>query len=87
MTFLTLLFASLIAFFYLLNDLTISPARMTSRGSHFISGMILGALALLTIMVLNLYPEDWLFIIVLFMLTIFMNACVALFLYSLMWEE
>jgi F0F1-type ATP synthase assembly protein I len=86
MVFLMLLFSALIAFFYLLDELTIRPTSMTNRGMHFISGMFLGALILLIIIILNSY-DDWLYIIPFFALAILMNVSVALFLYALMWEE
>ncbi len=85
-TFLALLFATLISFFYLLDDLTIRPHFITNRGAHFISGMFLGALVLLIIMVLNT-NWDILFIIPFFVVTILMSVSVALFLYALLWEE
>lgn len=84
--FIALLFSALISFFYLLDELTIRPAFMTSRGAHFISGMFLGALALLIIMILNAYT-DWLFLIPIFAVIILMSVSVALFLYAIMWEE
>jgi len=84
--FLGLLFAVLISFFYLLDDLTIRPHWITSRGGHFISGMFLGALALLIILILNTYT-DWLFIVPLFIIILLMNVCVSFFLYAMAWEE
>lgn len=84
--FIALLFSALVSFFYLLDELTIRPSFMTSRGAHFISGMFLGALALLIIMILNAYT-DWLFMIPIFAVTILMSVSVALFLYAIMWEE
>jgi hypothetical protein len=86
LTILGLFFSALIAFFYLLDELTIRPSWMTSRGGHFISGMFLGALALLIVVILNSY-SDWLFLFPLFLVLILMNVSVAFFLYSMAWEE
>lgn len=86
LTILGLFFSALIAFFYLLDELTIRPSWMTSRGGHFISGMFLGALALLIVIILNSY-SDWLFLFPMFLVLILMNVSVAFFLYSMAWEE
>jgi hypothetical protein len=85
--FLAILLPMLISVFYLLDELTVRPLWLTSRGGHFISGMFLGALALLIIFVLNTY-SDWLYFIIPFLaIIILMNVSVSLFLYAMLWEE
>ncbi len=85
--FLAMLLPTLISVFYLLDELTIRPLWMTSRGGHFISGMFLGGLALLIIFVLNTYSDWLLFIIPFLIIVVLMSTCVSLFLYAMLWEE
>jgi hypothetical protein len=85
--FLGILLPTLISVFYLLDELTIRPLWLTSRGGHFISGMFLGGLALLIIFVLNTYT-DWIFFIIPFLvIVVLMSSCISLFLYAMLWEE
>jgi hypothetical protein len=85
--FLGILLPTLISAFYLLDELTIRPLWLTSRGGHFISGMFLGGLALLIIFVLNTYSDWLLFIIPFLIIIVLMSTCVSLFLYAMLWEE
>lgn len=79
--------ASLVALFYLLDDLTIRPRRMTERGAHFLAGIFLGVLVLLIIVTAMLYQHDILRAFPIFIVMVIANVSVALFLYSMMWEE
>lgn len=82
-----LIVAALVALFYLLDDLTIRPKNMTERGAHFLSGIFLGVLVLLIIITAMVFQDDILKAFPIFIIMIITNASVALFLYSMMWEE
>jgi hypothetical protein len=82
-----LIVSALVALFYLLDDLTIRPKNMTERGAHFLAGIFLGVLALLIIITAMVFQEDILKAFPVFIIMIITNASVALFLYSMMWEE
>jgi len=79
--------SALVALFYMLDDLRIRPKSMTERGAHFLAGMSLGVLVLLIISTAMVYQSDVLMAMPVFVVMIVTNASVALFLYSMMWEE
>ncbi|MFQ6106052.1 MAG: hypothetical protein ACE5QF_00470 [Thermoplasmata archaeon] len=82
-----LVVSALVALFYLLDDLTIRPKSMTERGAHFLAGIFLGTLVLLIIATALTFRSDILKAFPVFIIMILTNASVALFLYSMMWEE
>lgn len=79
--------SALVALFYMLDDLRIRPRSMTERGAHFLAGITLGVLVLLIISTAMVYQSDVLRGMPVFVVMIVTNASVALFLYSMMWEE
>lgn len=79
--------STLIALFYLLDDLTIRPTKMTERAAHLFSGIFLGILIFLIIETVLLYPGDLIKVGSIFIVMVLTNVSVALFLYSLLWEE
>ncbi|MFQ6128818.1 MAG: hypothetical protein ACE5QW_07960 [Thermoplasmata archaeon] len=82
-----LIVSALVALFYLLDDLMIRPRSMTERGAHFLTGIFLGILVLLIIVTAMVFREDIFKAFPIFVIMILTNASVALFLYSMMWEE
>jgi hypothetical protein len=79
--------SALVALFYMLDDLRIRPSSMTERSAHFLAGISLGVLALLIISTAMVFQSDFLQAMPVFVVMILTNASVALFLYSMMWEE
>jgi hypothetical protein len=79
--------SALVALFYMLDDLRIRPSSMTERSAHFLAGISLGVLVLLIISTAMVFQSDVLEAMPVFVVMILTNASVALFLYSMMWEE
>ena len=79
--------SALVALFYMLDDLRIRPDSMTERSAHFLAGIALGVLVLLIIATAMVYQRDVLEAMPVFVVMVITNASVALFLYSMMWEE
>ncbi|MFQ5909864.1 MAG: hypothetical protein ACE5IJ_03985 [Thermoplasmata archaeon] len=82
-----LIVSALVALFYMLDDLRIRPGSMTERGAHFLAGIFLGVLVVLIVATAMVFKEDILKALPIFVIMILTNASVALFLYSMMWEE
>ncbi|MEE9116016.1 MAG: hypothetical protein V3U09_03885 [Thermoplasmata archaeon] len=82
----------LVAFFYLLDDLRIRPSSLTERGARFISGIFFMVLVILLFVPLMMYwPNtdqiDITIPLTLLPIIILTHGSVALFLYSMVWEE
>ncbi|TET91395.1 MAG: hypothetical protein E3J35_02980 [Methanomassiliicoccales archaeon] len=87
-----IIFSTVVAFFYLLDDLKIRTTKLTERGARFLSGIFFMVLVILFIVALMTYwPSisnmDLTSPIVLVVVIVLTNASVALFLYSMLWEE
>ncbi|MFQ5884388.1 MAG: hypothetical protein ACE5IO_04735 [Thermoplasmata archaeon] len=87
-----IIFSTVVAFFYLLDDLKIRTTKLTERGARFLSGIFFMVLVILFIVALMTYwPSisnlDLTSPIVLMVVIVLTNASVALFLYSMLWEE
>jgi hypothetical protein len=79
--------STLVAFFYMLDDLRIRPLRVTERGTKFVAGMIWALLLLLTFVMTSIFWPDYLRLIYLYAIFVLTNASFALFFYSMLWEE
>jgi hypothetical protein len=82
----------LVAFFYLLDDLRIRPSSLTERGARFISGIFFMVLVVLLFIPLimhwpNTDDIDIAVPLTLLPVIILTHGSVALFLYSMLWEE
>lgn len=87
-----IILSTLVAFFYLFDDLKFRTARLTERGARFLSGIFFMILVIMFIIALMTYwPDignlDYTSPIVLIVVMVLTNASVALFLYSMLWEE
>ncbi|UCD92246.1 MAG: hypothetical protein JSV43_08535 [Methanobacteriota archaeon] len=87
-----IILSTIVAFFYLFDDLKIRTTKLTERGARFISGIFFMVLTILFIVALMTYwPSisnmDLTSPIVLTVVIVLTNASVALFLYSMLWEE
>lgn len=88
----SIILSTLVAFFYLLDDLKIRTTKLTERGARFISGiffMILIVLLFIPLMAAwpNLRDIDIPIPLTLIPIIVLTHASVALFLYSMLWEE
>jgi hypothetical protein len=84
--------SALVAFFYLLDDLRIRPSSLTERGARFISGIFFMILVILLFTPLMMHwPNtdeiDITIPLTLLPIIILTHGSVALFLYSMLWEE
>jgi len=79
--------STLVAFFYMLDDLRIRPLRVTERGTKFVAGIIWALLLLLTFVMTSIFWPDYLRLIYLYAIFVLTNASFALFFYSMLWEE
>lgn len=82
----------LVAFFYLLDDLRIRPSSLTERGARFVSGIFFMVLVILLFIPLMMHwPNteniDLAIPLTLLPIIILTHGSVALFLYSMLWEE
>jgi len=89
---LTILISILVAFFYLLDDLKIRTTSLTERGARFISGIFFMVLVILIFMpILISWPNtkdiDMAIPFTLIPIIVLTHGSVALFLYSMLWEE
>jgi len=78
--------SSLVALFYLLDDLTFKPLFVTERSAHFMAGIFLGILllfAFITMMTVSNIRD----VAAIYLLAVVANVSVATFLYSMFWEE
>lgn len=87
-----LIISALVAFFYLLDDLRIRPSSLTERSSRFMSGILIMILFILLFIPLimnwpNTEDIDLTIPLTLLPVIVLTNASVALFLYSMLWEE
>ncbi len=87
-----LIISALVAFFYLLDDLRIRPTSLTERSSRFMSGILVMILFILLFVPLimnwpNTEDIDLTIPLTLLPVIVLTNASVALFLYSMLWEE
>jgi hypothetical protein len=88
----TIIISALVAFFYLLDDLRIRPSSLTERGARFISGIFFMVLVILLFLPLMMHwPNtddiDLAIPLTLLPIIILTHGSVALFLYSMLWEE
>jgi len=79
--------STLVAFFYMLDDLRIRPLRVTERGTKFVAGIIWALLLLLTFVMTSIFWPDYLRLVYLYTIFVLTNASFALFFYSMLWEE
>jgi hypothetical protein len=88
----SIIISILVAFFYLLDDLKIRMSSLTERGARFISGIFFMVLVIILFVPLMMHwpnTEDIDITIPLTLLPIIIltHGSVALFLYSMLWEE
>ncbi|MCK4444749.1 MAG: hypothetical protein KAW09_09410 [Thermoplasmata archaeon] len=84
--------SALVAFFYLLDDLKIRSSSITERGARFISGIFFMVLIIVLFIPLmmhwpNTQDVDVNILLTLLPIIIMTHGSVALFLYSMLWEE
>jgi hypothetical protein len=79
--------STLVAFFYMLDDLRIRPIGVSERGTKFVAGIIWALLLLLTFAMTSIFWPDYLRLIYLYAIFMLTNASFALFFYSMLWEE
>jgi len=79
--------SSMVALFYMLDDLVFRPQFITERGAHFISGIFLGFLLLLAFLTVMTFKDNYAISFSIFVTIILAHINVALFLYSMLWEE
>jgi hypothetical protein len=82
----------LVALFYLLDDLKIRVSSLTERGARFISGIFFMVLIIILFVPLmmhwpNTQDIDLTIPLTLIPIIILTHGSVALFLYSMLWEE
>lgn len=87
-----IIISALVAFFYLLDDLRIRASSLTERGARFISGIFFMVLVILLFIPLMMHwPNteniDLAIPLTLLPVIILTHGSVALFLYSMLWEE
>jgi hypothetical protein len=84
--------SALVAFFYLLDDLKVRPSSFTERGARFVSGILFMVLVIILFIPLMMHwPNtdeiDIAVPLTLLPIIILTHGSVALFLYSMLWEE
>jgi len=82
-----MILATLVALFYMLDDLRIRPAKVTERGTRFVAGIILALLFLLSFGMTSFLWPDYIRLGLLISIMVVTNASFALFFYSMLWEE
>jgi hypothetical protein len=87
-----IIISALVAFFYLLDDLRIRPSSLTERGARFVSGIFFMVLVILLFIPLMMHwPNtdeiDIAIPLTLLPIIVLTHGSVALFLYSMLWEE
>ncbi len=79
--------STLVALFYMLDDLRIRPRKMTERGTKFVAGIIWALLLLLCFIMTAVLWTDFVRLIYLDAIIVLTNTSFALFFYSMLWED
>ncbi len=82
-----MILATLVAFFYMLDDLRIRPRKVTERGMRFLAGILLAVLFLMVFAMVTLLWADYFRIIMLSAIIVLTDTSFSLFFYSMLWEE
>jgi len=82
-----MILATLVAFFYMLDDLRIRPRKVTERGMRFLAGILLAVLFLVVFAMVTMLWADYFRIIMLSAIIVLTDTSFSLFFYSMLWEE
>ena len=82
-----LVLAVIIPYLWMLDDLRIRPRVLRKSHARFLAGPLIGVLAIVLFGLFNLSTGYWLLAIVTVLVLAVAQASVALFLYSMLWEE
>jgi len=82
-----MILSTLMALFYMLDDLRIRPRKVTDRGTKFIAGIIWALLLLFCFAMTAVLWTDLVRLIFLDAIIVLTNASFALFFYSMLWED
>ncbi len=82
-----LVVATLIPYLWMLDDLRIRPKRIQRTHARFMTGPLIGILAIIFFGLFSLADQRWLLLALGVTVVVITTASVALFLYSMLWEE
>ena len=82
-----LVLAVIIPYLWMLDDLRIRPRVLRKSQARFLAGPLIGVLAIVLFGLFNLSAGYWLLAIMTVLVLAVAQASVALFLYSMLWEE
>jgi len=87
LTIVGLVLAIVIPYLWMLDDLRVRPRGIKKAHARFMAGPLIGVLAILLFVLFYLASPDWVLILLAVAVIAIMQASVALFLYSMLWEE
>src|SRR5207247_10947474 len=76
-----------IPYLWMLDDLRVRPRRLRRTHARFMAGPLIGILAIVLFALFSLANQDWILVILAVAVVAITQASVALFLYSMLWEE
>ncbi|TLZ72181.1 MAG: hypothetical protein E6K10_03040 [Methanobacteriota archaeon] len=82
-----LVLAIAIPYLWMLDDLRVRPRRLRRTHARFMAGPLIGILAIVLFALFSLANQDWILVILAVAVVAITQASVALFLYSMLWEE
>jgi hypothetical protein len=82
-----LFLAILIPYLWMLDDLRVRPRRFRKSHARFMAGPLIGVLAIVLFALFSLSDQNWLLAILAVVVLAVTQGSVALFLYSMLWEE
>jgi hypothetical protein len=82
-----LIMATVIPYLWMLDDLRIRPRSIRKSHARFLAGPLIGVLAIVLFGLFTLSAGNWLLAILAVVVLGMAQASVALFLYSILWEE
>lgn len=86
-TIIGLFLAILIPYLWMLDDLRVRPRRIGKSHARFMAGPLIGVLAIVLFTLFSLSGQNWLLATASVAVIGITQASVALFLYSMLWEE
>lgn len=79
--------ATLIPYLWMLDDLRVRPKRIQRTHARFMTGPLIGILAIIFFGLFSLAEQRWLLMALGVTVVVITAASVSLFLYSMLWEE
>ena len=79
--------ATVIPYLWMLDDLRVRPRRLRRTHARFMAGPLIGILAIVLFALFSLSSQSWVLAVLAVVVIGVTQASVALFLYSMLWQE